>query len=110
MLMIGKTLTEEQRLTKAMADIIGNTNYIALAGVLMMGDHKIVEDGYRGCRTAMTNGKDVVYARGFVRKLTDAEFRFLILHESYHMLYRHLTTYRNLYDANPSKEIGRAHV
>ena len=103
MLMIGKPLTEEQRLTKAMADIIGNTNYIALAGVLMMGDHKIVEDDYRGCRTAMTNGKDVVYARGFVRKLTDAEFRFLILHESYHMLYRHLTTYRNLYDANPSK-------
>ena len=34
---------------------------------------------------------------------TDAEFRFLIMHESYHMLYRHLTTYRNLYDANPSK-------
>ena len=103
MLMIGKTLTEEQRLTKAMADIIGNTNYIALAGVLRMGDHKKVADGYRGCRTPMTNGKDEVYARGFVRKLTDAEFRFLILHESYHMLYRHLTTYRNLYDANPSK-------
>lgn len=103
MLMIGKTLTEEQRLTKAMADIIGNQNYIALAGVLMMGDHKIVEDGYRGCRTAMTNGKDVLYARGFVGKLSDAEFRFLILHESYHMLYRHLTTYRHLFDANPRK-------
>lgn len=100
MLMIGKQLTEEQRLTKAMADIIGNTNYIALAGVLMMGEHKIVEDGYRGCRTAMTNGKDVLYSRVFVGKLSDAEFRFLILHESYHMLYRHLTTYRHLYDEN----------
>lgn len=100
MLMIGKQLTEEQRLTKAMADIIGNQNYIALAGVLMMGEHKIVEDGYRGCRTAMTNGKDVLYSRVFVGKLSDAEFRFLILHESYHMLYRHLTTYRHLYDEN----------
>lgn len=100
MLMIGKQLTEEQRLTKAMADIIGNTNYIALAGVLMMGEHRIVEDGYRGCRTAMTNGKDVLYSRVFVGKLSDAEFRFLILHESYHMLYRHLTTYRHLYDEN----------
>lgn len=103
MLMIGKQLTEEQRLTKAMADIIGNTNYIALAGVLMMGEHKIVEDGYRGCRTAMTNGKDVLYSRVFVGKLSDAEFRFLILHESYHMLYRHLTTYRHLYDENPRR-------
>jgi predicted metal-dependent peptidase len=101
MLMIGKTLTEEQRLTKAMADIIGNQNYIALAGILMMGDHRVVEDGYRGCSTAMTNGKDVVYARGFVQGLTDAEFRFLILHETYHVLYRHLTTYRHLYDENP---------
>jgi hypothetical protein len=36
MLMIGKTLTEEQRLTKAMADVIGNQNYVALAGILMM--------------------------------------------------------------------------
>lgn len=100
MLMIGKQLTEEQRLTKAMADIIGNTNYIALAGVLMMGEHRIVEDGHKGCRTAMTNGKDVLYSRVFVGKLSDAEFRFLILHESYHMLYRHLTTYRHLYDEN----------
>lgn len=100
MLMIGKQLTEEQRLTKAMADIIGNTNYIALAGVLMMGEHAVVEDGYRGCRTAMTNGKDVLYSRTFVAGLSDAEFRFLILHESYHVIYRHLTTYRHLYDEN----------
>ena len=103
MLMIGKQLTEEQRLTKAMADIIGNTNYIALAGILMMGEHKIVEDGYKGCTTAMTNGKDAFYSRAFVEKLSDAEFRFLILHESYHVLYKHLTTYRHLYDENPQK-------
>jgi predicted metal-dependent peptidase len=101
MLMIGKTLTEEQRLTKALADIIGNQNYIALAGILMLGDHSVVEDGYKGCHTAMTNGKDALYSRVFVAKLSDAEFRFLILHEAYHMLYRHLTTYRHLYDENP---------
>ena len=103
MLMIGKTLTEEQRLTKAMADIIGNNNYIAIAGILMMGEHKVVEHGFKGCRTAMTNGLNAWYSRDFIRTLSDAEFRFLIMHESYHVLYRHLTTYRHLYDANARK-------
>ena len=103
MLMIGKTLSEEQRLTKAIADIIGNQNYIALAGILMMGDHKIVETGEMGCRTAMTNGVNAWYAREFVAKLSDAEFRFLILHEAYHVLYKHLTTYRHLYEENRFK-------
>lgn len=103
MLMIGKTLSEEQRLTKAIADIIGNQNYIALAGILMMGDHKIVPAGTGGCRTAMTNGVNAWYAREFVAKLTDAEFRFLILHETYHVLYKHLTTYRHLYEENRMK-------
>jgi predicted metal-dependent peptidase len=103
MLMIGKTLTEEQRLTKAIADIIGNQNYIALAGILMMGDHKIVKTGEMGCRTAMTNGVNAWYAREFVAGLNDAELRFLILHESYHVLYKHLTTYLHLYEKNRYK-------
>jgi predicted metal-dependent peptidase len=103
MLMIGKTLSEEQRLTKAIADIIGNQNYIALAGILMMGDHKIVKTGEMGCRTAMTNGVNAWYAREFVAGLSDAEFRFLILHEAYHVLYKHLTTYRHLYEENRFK-------
>ena len=103
MLMIGKQLTEEQRLTKAMADIIGNTNYISLAGILMMGEHTVVASGYMGCRTAMTNGVSAWYARDFVAGLTDAELRFLILHESYHVLYQHLTTYKHLYEQNRRK-------
>jgi predicted metal-dependent peptidase len=103
MLMIGKALTEEQRLTKAMADIIGNVNYIALAGILMMGEHVIVPTGEKGCHTAMTNGVNAWYARDFVAGLSDAELRFLILHESYHVLYKHLTTYLHLYDQDRRK-------
>jgi len=103
MLMIGKTLTAEQRVTKALADILGNTNYIALAGILMMSGHKVVENGENGCITASTNGINVWYARGFVEGLKDAELRFLILHETYHMMYKHLTTYSHLYEQNGSK-------
>ena len=48
----------------------------------------------------MTNGRDEVYGRAFVDMLNDAELRFLVLHEVYHKLYRHLTTWRHLYDEN----------
>jgi len=97
MLAIGKQLTTEQRLSKAVVDIMGNPKYVALAGILMIGDKRICDT----TPTAYTNGRDEVYGREFVDKLSDAEFRFLILHECYHKLYRHLTTWHHLYKENP---------
>ena len=97
MLSIGKQLTTEQRLSKAVVDIMGNDKYIALAGVLMIGD-RTVEDNVP---TACTNGRDEMYGRKFVDELTDPELRFLVLHESYHKLYRHLTTWQHLYKEDP---------
>ena len=97
MLMIGRQLSEEQRLSKAVVDIMGNIKYVALAGVLMIGS-RTVDDKVR---TACTNGRDEMYGRAFIRELSDAELRFLVLHECYHKLYRHLMTWRHLYDDNP---------
>lgn len=99
MLNFGKPLSAEQRLQKAVIDIMANTKYIALAGILMIGSRRI-EDDVRLCPTAYTNGRDEVYGRAFVDKLNDAELRFLVLHECYHKLYRHLTTWRWMYDEN----------
>jgi len=99
MLMIGKQLTAEQRLTKCMADILGNDNYAPLAGILMLGSHTIEDD----LPTACTDGMNAMYGRKFVDELSDAEFRFLILHETYHVLYRHLHTYQHLYEKNANK-------
>lgn len=92
MLNIGKTLTAEQRLYKATTDIIGRDEFVALAGVLMIGSKKVVDD----VPTACTNGKDEMYGRVFVDKLSDAEFRFVMLHECYHKMYRHLSTWQHL--------------
>ena len=92
-------LSAEQRLQKAVIDIMANTRYAALAGILMIGNRR-VEDDVRKCPTAYTNGRDEVYSRAFVDKLNDAELRFLVLHECYHKLYRHLTTWRWMYDEN----------
>ena len=96
MLLGNNELTEEQRLTKSVVKIMGETKYIALAGVLMIGT-KTIEDGVP---TACTNGRDCKFGREFVAKLTDVELRFVVLHEEYHKLYRHMKTWRHLWKKN----------
>ena len=98
MLTIGKQLTAEERLSKAVVAIMGHPRYTALAGVLMIGEKTIEDD----IPTACTNGRDVKYGRAFVDSLTDAKLRGLVLHEDEgHKLYRHLTTWRWMYDIDP---------
>lgn len=97
MLMINKQLTAEQRLERAIVEIMHNDRYFPLAGVLMIGKREVVDD----LPTAATNGRDEFYGRKFVDSLNDAELRFLVLHECYHKLYRHLHTWRHLYDEYP---------
>lgn len=99
MLAIGKQLTAEQRLRKAVIDIIGRNEFIALTGVLMIGT-KIVDEKVK---TACTNGRDEAYGRKFVDELSDAEFRFVVLHECYHKMYKHLTTWKHLHDVDHDK-------
>ena len=89
-------LTAEQRLEKAVIAIMANPKYVALPGVMMIG-RRTVEDNVP---TACTNGRDEKYGRGFVESLNDKELRFLILHEVYHKLYRHLTTWQWMYKEN----------
>ena len=92
--------TAEQRLQRAVMKIMANPRYVALSGLLMIGKRS-VSDNTDDCPTAYTNGRDEVYSREFVSKLNDAELRFLVLHEAYHKLYRHLTTWRWMYLENP---------
>ena len=63
----------------------------------MIGEKGIKDD----CPTAYTNGRDDYYGRAFVDGLSDSEFRFLILHETYHKLFKHLTTWEHLYKDDP---------
>ena len=55
MLMLGKPLTAEQRLQKAVIDITAKDRYRALTGVLMIGE-KRVSDNEAECPTAYTDG------------------------------------------------------
>lgn len=100
MLTIGKQLTPEQRVSKAVVDIMANPKYAALAGVLMIGERRVETDPTK-CATAYTNGKNEVYGADFIADLNDKQLRFLVLHEVYHKLYRHLTTWQHLYKEDP---------
>lgn len=99
MLIHGK-LTPEQRVQKATIDVMAKDRYVALNGILMIGTKRVEHDASK-CPTACTNGKDVIFGAAFIEDLNDAELRFLLLHEEYHKLYRHLTTWRWMYDENP---------
>src|SRR6056300_1738364 len=94
MLAINLDLTAEQRLHKSVVSIMSNPRYVAMAGLLMMGKRTIDET----TPTACTNGRDEVYGRAFVDSLTDAELRFVVLHECKHKMYRHLITWKHLHD------------
>ena len=99
MFMMNK-LTPAQRVQKATIDVMAKDRYAALAGVLMIG-RKTVETDATKCPTAYTNGKDIIFGADFIEELNDAELRFLLLHEEYHKLYRHLTTWKWMFDENP---------
>jgi len=98
MLSIGKQLTVEQRVSKAVYDIVNNPKYLALSGVVMVGERTVSDT----VPTACTNGRDEIYGRAFVEELNDPELRFLMLHEVYHKLYKHLTTWEWMYKQNPT--------
>jgi predicted metal-dependent peptidase len=92
-------LSPDQRVQKAVIDIMANPRYVALAGVLMIGSRRVETDKSK-CPTAYTNGRDEVYGADFIADLNDRQLRFLVLHEVYHKLYRHLTTWQHLYKEN----------
>jgi hypothetical protein len=87
-------LSPFQRVSKAVVSIMGQPRYTALRQVMLIGKRSTGD-----VKTACTNGRDEVYGNKFVESLTDAELRFLILHETRHKLYRHLHVWRHLYEA-----------
>ena len=97
MFALNVALTAEQRIEKAVMSIMAHDKYVGLSSVLMIGDRTVVDD----IPTACTNGRDERYGREFVDSLSDPELRFLILHEAYHKMYSHLTTWKHLYDKQP---------
>ena len=87
-------MLEERRVKKAKVSLMRDPLFALLSGVLMVGTTRVEET----TPTAKTDGRNEVYGRAFVAKLRDTELAFLIAHEAGHKMYRHLSTWRKLYD------------
>ena len=94
--MMFEELTEEQRIKRAVIRIMRHPKYIFLTNILMVGEMEVIDVDITAC----TDGKNVLFGRAFVASLTDAELRFLILHEAFHKMYKHLRTWKVLHDEN----------
>ena len=87
-------MNEERKLQKCKITLMRNPDFALLQGVMMIGRTKVAD----GIPTACTNGRDEIYGREFVKNLTEPELCFVIAHETSHKMYRHLTTWRKLYE------------
>ena len=88
----------ERRLELVHVSLMRDKRFAFFAGLFMVGVTTITEEVI----TAKTNGRDAFYGRAFVDMLSDKELAFLVLHENMHKCYRHLTTWRALYEIDKS--------
>jgi predicted metal-dependent peptidase len=86
-------MNEERKLQKCKIALMRNSKFALLQGVMMIGKTRIAD-----IPSACTNGRDEIYGREFVKKLSERELQFVIAHECSHKMYRHLTTWRKLHD------------
>ena len=87
-------MNEERKLQKSKITLMRDPRFALWSGILMVGKTSVAED----LPTAATNGRDEFYGREFVKSLKDNELNFVVLHEAGHKMYRHLTTWRRLYE------------
>jgi predicted metal-dependent peptidase len=85
-------LTAEERITKARSKIMRDERFTAISPILMVGSWQVVDD----IPTAATNGRDVFYGRKFVNQCDDRLLRFVVLHEYFHVMLMHMTTWAKL--------------
>lgn len=105
MLIFGNTLSVEQRLQKATANILskGEGVYDASIAVMMYGECTVDD----ATPTACTDGRNERYGRAFCDNLSDAELRFLRMHEVFHKMRRDLHVWQHLFKEDADRA-GRA--
>ena len=86
-------LTAEQRIQKSHVRLMSHQATMAFSGLVMVGESTVQDD----IPTACTNGRDVMYGRGFVEGLSDAELTAVVLHENLHKAYSHAWLWKHLW-------------
>ena len=94
--MMKSKLPAEKRLELVHVSLMRDDRFKAYVGLFMVGKTEVVDLPITAC----TNGRDATYGREFVDELTDKELAFLVMHENMHKAYRHMTTWRGLWELN----------
>jgi predicted metal-dependent peptidase len=89
--------TPERKLKKVVIDLMRNPIFADMSGIFMLGSKQVVDN----IPTACTNGRDELYGTKFVEMLDHRELAFVVVHESYHKMLRHLTTWGRLHKEDP---------
>ena len=92
----------ERKLKKVKINLMRNPMFALWSGIMMVGKTSVVED----VPTACTNGRDEIYGLEFITKLDEKQLGFVVLHENMHKAYRHLFTWKKLWDIN--KQLANA--
>lgn len=90
-------LTHEQRLQRSHITLMRCAKFALLSGIILLGESKVKS----GVPTAYTNGRDKYYGKEFIDKLSEKELNFVVAHENFHVLYKHMTTWRKLWQEDP---------
>lgn len=90
-------LTPAQRIERVHVSLMRDKRFCLFSGLFMIGKTEVVDD----IPTAATDGVNVKYGSAFVDSLNDKQLAFLVLHETMHKAYRHLTVWDKLYKKNP---------
>ena len=93
---------QARRLKKIKITLMRNPEFALWSGIMMVGKTSVEENVPSAC----TNGRDEVYGVKFMEGLDDKELAFVVLHENMHKAYRHLTTWKKLWDEN--KQLANA--
>jgi predicted metal-dependent peptidase len=93
----GGSMKEERKLSKVKISLMRDPMFALWQGVMMVGKTTVSDT----CPTAATNGRDEIYGRKFIQDLSEKELAFVVLHESLHKAYRHMTTWHKLWLENP---------
>lgn len=100
----------EKRLFRAHHKLMTSHEFIALSGVMMTGSRFIrtkEDPGPFPVPTAATDGFHVYYGHDFCMGLDEKELNFIVLHENYHKMYKHLSVWNHLFKIDP-EVAGRA--
>lgn len=88
------SLTPLERVRKSHVAIMNHKKWCGFGPLLACGNVSVRTD----CKTAYTDGWNVVYGEAFIAAMPYEKLRGVVVHEAFHKAYRHMHIYKNLWE------------